>query len=175
MLEYHTQDEPNKEKAKLLNDFTYSVNDHSCPLNAHIRKTNPRTAIDRNTFTRCDRTKMIRNGIPYGSVGDAKVGLLFACYQAHIEDSFQEMQARWSNESKFQVENAGIDPIIGQVPQVHGSIAQISTVTNNVMTTSAQTPANIKELSFNQFVTMRGGEYFFVPSIPALRNNLGQA
>lgn len=173
MPQFHAQDAQDaqdKDKAKLINDFAYT--DDICPMSAHIRKTNPRGQVDANAFPRCERTKMIRNGIPYGRVGDPKVGLLFACYQAHIEDSFLEMQ-KWSNNAAFPKGGTGMDPIIGQ--KRNGEVVTFTNSLKDSMTGTKQTKENAQQVSFRQFVTLRGGEYFFAPSISALRDNLGQA
>ena len=174
MPKFHTQDAQDaqdKKDAKLMNDFTYP--DDICPMSAHIRKTNPRGHVDENKFPRCKRTKMIRHGIPYGRVGDPKVGLLFACYQAHIEDSFLEMQAKWSNDVAFPEGGTGMDPIIGQ--KTNGEVVTFSNSLKDDTIGTKQTEANVQQASFRQFVTLRGGEYFFAPSISALRDDLGQA
>ena len=125
---------------------------------------------------------MIRNGIPYGSeyTGDSadksKRGLLFACYQGRIEDGFEQIQADWSNSDIFPGVGTGLDPIIGQVKQLPGGInGTLNTTITNLTTDEKAIQENIKPVSFQQLVTFRGGGYFFVPSISALRDSLGQA
>ena len=111
------------------------------------------------------KNRIVRNGIPYGkeTIDDptGKRGLLFACYQSDIEQGFQLIQKQWANTVSFPPDvgvQPGFDPIIGQVPK---SAAQLQTNLFN---------ANV---SIAKFVTMRGGQYFFVPSISALKDTLG--
>jgi deferrochelatase/peroxidase EfeB len=173
MPKFQTEDSDKPNDAKLMNDFGYPRGDTTCPLPSHIRKTNQRRRFgDNNSDNRGPRTRIIRNGIPYGTDYKAdgsdksKRGLLFACYQGHIEDGFQNMQAGWCNSRNFPAADAGHDPIVGQVPQksrkVNGMLeAKISDVNGEDQTVKVQ-----------QFVTLKGGEYFFVPSIKALTHTL---
>lgn len=157
------QDDP--DKARPRNDFKYKgVKKFVCPLGAHIRKVNPRTDADSVKTAR-----MIRNGIPYGTEfpdePDEKRGLLFVCYQSSLENSFQFVQRAWSNTETFPTSRTGHDPLIGQAKNeglLHTNLHDV----------------NEEDLDpglgpFPKTVTMRGGEYFFVPSISALKDTLG--
>jgi deferrochelatase/peroxidase EfeB len=181
--EFHTADSNNPRSAKLINDFIYRGD--ICPASAHIRKTNPRiTNADPNQNSeRLPRAAIIRNGIPYGSEYTGKPedtstrGLLFACYQGHIEDGFEQLQVDWSNSDQFPRARTGIDPIIGQVEQSPKGVNGTLTTTITTLTTEGKAShqeGNMKTVSFQQLVTFRGGGYFFVPSISALQHTLGQ-
>jgi Dyp-type peroxidase family len=178
MPKFHTADSTDPDSAKLLNNFTYT--DNVCPISSHIRKTNIREKLTGNDGDpRALRTTIIRNGIPYGPdyTGDAndksKRGLLFACYQGHIEDGFQNMQANWSNNPEFRTGNPGHDPIIGQVPQKKENNKWVN---GDLKTFFFAEKTNTREeLNFQQLVTLKGGGYFFVPSISALSNELASA
>ncbi|KAF2001300.1 Dyp-type peroxidase [Amniculicola lignicola CBS 123094] len=182
MPAFHTNDSSDPKSAKLINNFIYGGD--ICPASAHIRKTNPRNlkqSAEQN-FPRAPLAKIIRNGIPYGSDynGDpadtSKRGLLFACYQSHIEDGFEQMQVDWANSEIFPEADTGLDPIIGQVGQsASGTNGNLDTFITTNTTDTEKGKNNTKSVSFRQFVTMRGGGYFFVPSISALHNDLGQA
>jgi len=166
-----------------MNNFSYPPADNTaqlpvCPFSAHIRKTNPRTNSSPNgADERLPFTKIIRNGIPYGpdyKKGEAdglERGLLFACYQAHIEDGFQHMQTAWSNTVTFGVPGTGLDPIIGQAKQLPdgGKAEMKATITDG----KAQNKVEVTIKT--QLVTLKGGEYFFVPSIKALKGALSEA
>ncbi|KAK3345917.1 hypothetical protein B0T25DRAFT_505989 [Lasiosphaeria hispida] len=175
---YHTTDAPatDHEEVKEMNNFGYEKTDgRACPFTAHIRKTNPRRLDEWNSNSPDQGlkfSKIIRGGIPYGpdyAVGEApglKRGLLFACYQGCIEDGFQHMQRDWCNTSSFPETGSGIDPgidpIVGQV---------VDPTAMKTLIAEGTQPLLIKP----QLVTFRGGEYFFVPSIKALKGALTEA
>lgn len=173
MPAFHTEDSKDPDTAKLINNFTFT--DEACPVSAHIRKTNLREVLTSNdTDPRALRTRIIRHGIPYGSdykeneTDESKRGLLFACYQGHIEDGFRNLQANWSNNPDFRTSGAGHDPIIGQIDQTTKG------VNGNLTTFFTDKSNGIQSVEFQQLVTLKGGEYFFVPSISALSNDLAQ-
>jgi Dyp-type peroxidase family len=175
VVNFYTEDSKDPDEAKEMNNFIYE--NEVCPVSAHIRKTNIREDLtETDKDPRALRTRIIRNGIPYGTdykgnENNTKLtrGLLFACYQAHIEDGFQNMQVNWSNDSTFRTGDPGQDPIIGQV-------AQKSRGVNGDLETFFNDKFGIRQsVKFQQLVTMKGGEYFFVPSIPALCDDLGMA
>ena len=145
------------------NEFKFN-NDSSCPLGAHIRKTNPRIDSDVPKNAR-----IVRNGIPYGtefSVSpSSKRGLLFACYQSSIDNGFRFIQQSWVNDPKFPSKGAGLDPFTAQPPS-NGKF-EITLLDKD------NKPKTIGLETFPKLVTMKGGEYFFVPSISALTSTLG--
>ncbi|HEY9728289.1 MAG TPA: peroxidase [Chroococcales cyanobacterium] len=168
------------------NNFTYNSDTQGskCPFHAHIRKMNPRGDIP-NFFGRTEQDKqqlreeelshrIVRRGIPFGKQvvdpGDDStinqlptggVGLLFMCFQSNIARQFGFLQKSWANNVNFVQPATGVDPVIGhklpgeppspqQWPQQWGQ-------------------PNKTAFDFGQFVTMKGGEFFFAPSIPFLR------
>ena len=157
-----TKDPKNEKSDKFINNFVYE-DTQICPVSAHIRKTNIRENITANdSDPRARRTRIVRSGISYGpdykgheDDGSTR-GLLFACYQGNIEDAFENMQAQWSNNPMFRSGNAGHDPITGQTPS------------GNLKTQIAPKV----DVEFQQLVTLKGGGYFFAPSITALREDL---
>jgi Dyp-type peroxidase family len=140
------------------NDFNYSADPagRKCPLHAHVRKSNPRDGSERSRI-------MARRGIPYGGAEGtgAPVGLLFMAYNRDIATQFEFIQKDWVNNVNFPQGNTGLDPIIGQG---HGRRAVY-----NQCPIAHGDPRNHAG-DFQQFVTMRGGEYFFAPSISGLGN-----
>jgi Dyp-type peroxidase family len=96
------------------NDFRYLPDDrdgHVCPVGAHIRRANPRDALDfggalRDSGRLTARHRIIRRGMPYGDPydpdgdgdGDGGRGLLFICYNADIVRQFETVQANWCND-----------------------------------------------------------------------------
>jgi Dyp-type peroxidase family len=150
-----------KKDTDLDNDFDYRYDKaaNRCPYHAHIRVTNPRGDV-----ANPERLRITRRGIPYDEAGrnnnlkwfpTQDVGLLFMCFQSSIEKQFEAMQIRANGTT-----GKPIDPIIGQG-------------TNN-----AKQPwpyrwddsTRLTGQNLSNFVTMKGGEYFFAPSIPFLKN-----
>ena len=146
------------------NDFNYADDPSGalCPLNAHIRKTNPREAVDGTAAPDERRRRIARRGITYGLRPDLHpngrrffppphtgVGLLFICYQANIEDQFEYIQGKWANDVNPCRPGAGLDPLIGQCRD--------------------RRRENPTTSLLPQTVRLRGGEYFFAPSLTTLR------
>jgi Dyp-type peroxidase family len=156
-----------------------------CPVAAHIRKAYPRDDVRGNTspdddevdsaeaFTQTHR--MMRRGIAYGGeltqdealngTTTEERGLLFACYVTDIFDQFEFVQRFWVNAPDFSQPASGVDAIIGQggTDLPWRGAAPFS-----------KRPDHRPDLSFGRFVHMQGGEYFFAPSIPALRSLPGK-
>lgn len=164
-----------------------------CPYQAHIRKTNPRGDTVRRFQTderEAERNRRVtRRGITFGKrekhPNDAQaladfptkgVGLLFMCFQSSITDQFAFMQASWVNEEKFVrgfqpgETITGIDPVIGQCP-INTIPAPQNWRPHYGDAVAADDPADegAKEFSFQGFVKMKGGEFFFAPSIAFLK------
>jgi Dyp-type peroxidase family len=155
------------------NNFDYAddMQGSKCPFHAHIRKTNPRgdtfrlfgapQGVDNDERSRI----MARRGMIYGKRKQvagkfsdkpgSRVGLLFMAYQRTIGDQFEFTQGQWSNNQGFVKVNNGVDPIIGQ----GGTLAQ----TRRAGWDDATAPTDQK--FFGDFVTLKGGEYFFAPSL----------
>jgi Dyp-type peroxidase family len=148
---------PDPERAQdlgWLNDFTYALDPagFSCPIGAHIRRTNPRDALDPGMrFTM--RHRIIRRGMPYGPTdGDDARGLMFVCYQASIERQFEFIQSQWCGDGNAFGLGADPDCIAGH--------------SRGKMTIQGRPPTF---LPMRQFVTTRGGDYFIAPGITGLR------
>lgn len=153
-------------EAAVPNNFDYRGDPAGakCPFHAHIRKSNPRGSSPGGVeFDKA--TQMARRGITYGDRTDDRktpenlptggVGLLFMAYMQDITAQFEFIQQSWVNSPDFPHESVGIDPVIGVSP---GSPPQ------------RWVDAAGKEVSFSfeGFVRMQGGEYFFAPSLSFL-------
>lgn len=179
-------------KASPANDFTFASDPDGtkCPFHSHIRKVNPRGDIERITGsedTSPGRVRiMARRGITYGALRphnanksefadsghepEKDIGLLFMAYMASIEEQFEFTQKSWANNPGFvgninpskSNPKTGIDSIIGQ--------SAADTDRQHTYLDGWTPGAPSKVLSFAQFVTMQGGEYFFAPSISFLRS-----
>jgi deferrochelatase/peroxidase EfeB len=155
------------------NDFLYSRSDRKgnrCPFSAHIRKTNPRGGSGASLAA--ERTHRIaRRGITYGDPtppdGDLStlpktgVGLLFQCCQADLANQFEHLQHQWASNAQFPKPKTGKDPVIGQL--ANRAVGRLHFP--ETWGKSGRAP-----FSFQSFVSMKGGEYFFAPSIPFLRS-----
>jgi Dyp-type peroxidase family len=157
--------------ASMLNDFTYDEDrdGQKCPFQAHIRKVNPRTPdvprIVRRGITYGEREKEPKDNPSLADLPEKDVGLLFMCYQRNIERQFETLQYYWANDPRFfpSRQESGIDPVIGQ-PGKMGVGRQTWPATWGAAR------AEHKSFPFHGFVTLKGGEYFFAPSIHFLKN-----
>jgi hypothetical protein len=86
------------------------------------------------------------------------VGLLFLCYQSSIAAGFENLQCA-ANDPSFPFPDTGLDPVIGQDCNPH-----------NINQWPCGYGASRRvEVSFDKTVTLKGGEYFFTPSIDFLK------
>ncbi len=147
-----------------LNDFRYAADDPSgrkCPLGAHVRRSNPRDIGGRNDVR---HHRILRRGMAYGGPlladGQAddgeKRGILFIAANARIDLQFEVIQGDWLNGGEF-LGQAGLGrcPIAG---------AQDGSLRSTFLEAGAVAPVT----GLPNFVTMRGGEYFFAPGMTAL-------
>jgi Dyp-type peroxidase family len=157
------------------NNFTYDddAGGLKCPFHAHIRKCNPRgdTVREFGVSEEEERSRRVtRRGITYGErkrqpdafqaledLPTEGVGLLFMCFQSSIEHQFAFIQNAWVNDKNFLKDGTGLDPVIGQ-----GAGSQQQWPLN-------WGGAETRGFDFSGFVRLKGGEFFFAPSIPFLR------
>jgi Dyp-type peroxidase family len=154
-------------------NFTYADDAQGlrCPFHAHIRKVNPRgdTVRERHAAAEAERRRrIVRLGVTYGRrsprLRDAPeygVGLLFMGFQSHIAKQFAFLQQMWASNPDFVRPKTGRDPLIGQRAAGEDAGAQ-------------QWPAEwgkpgTKPFDFGGYVTLKGGEFFFAPSLPFLK------
>ncbi|KUM24706.1 cytochrome [Mesorhizobium loti] len=147
------------------NDFALGAEDpqgHRCPLGSHIRRSNPRDSLgeDRETQIRIGkRHRILRIGRTYekkGRSGTVEKGLLFMCLNADIERQYEFIQQTWVSSSSFQGLVGEKDPTIG----ARDGGGRFSVPSWEKVTVLKDMP---------QFVTTKGGGYFFMPSRSALR------
>ena len=149
-----------------INDFSYRDDPDGlrCPLGAHIRRTNPRDDKEFFDGRLSNRHRIIRRGrsygapLPPGATGDdgADRGLVFICFQASIARQFEVIQAQWVDDGDPFGLGPDKDFLIGE-PNGDGG----------KMTIQGRPPHFLKPQP--RFVTMRGGEYLYRPSMTALR------
>lgn len=146
-----------------------------CPVGAHIRRTNPRGSLEtqKDAFHRpgalVDRRRLMRRGLPYGGIDElpsdnAEQGIIFMSIGASIERQFEFVQQQWVNYSNdFKLGNDK-DPLIGSHD---GKLTD-----KHIIQTTPGNPDNKPPFfctEMPRFVETRGGDYFFIPSITALR------
>ena len=156
-------------------DFSKDPHGLGCPIASHVRRCNPRksTFLRENIdITSSNTHRILRRGRNYGSPltdsmqpedflkhgqDDKERGLCFICFNTNIERQFEFVQQSWIINKKFGALRNDPDPIIG-VPDKKGK-AQFTFPAEPVRKVVHDIP---------QFVTTRGGGYFFMPGIRAL-------
>lgn len=144
------------------NDFDYltDLKGHGCPLGSHVRRTNPRSTVhassNEESLMVTNRHRILRRGRVYKN-DNGETGLMFICLNASINRQFEFVQSTWSNDPFFQGLNSEVDPLIGtQRAQANGF-------------TLPGSPFRQKVGNLQQWVTVKGGAYFFMPGIAALK------
>jgi len=181
------------------NHFTYELDPggHRCPLGAHIRRANPRTGDlppgatgcfsrllkmlgfrqsrpDEDLIASTRFHRLLRRGRSYGAVlppeeavkpeaSASGHGLQFIALAANISRQFEFIQNAWSMSSTFGGVQQERDPLFGiREPLRQGN------PTDNFSRPDPHGPKHTT-CGLPQFVTMRGGGYFFMPGLRALQ------
>jgi len=157
------------------NDFTYHQFDQfglNCPISAHVRRSHPRDSLDPDPGTERSvsldrRHRLLRRGREYGppiadpfseaAADEPDRGLFFICLCANIARQFEFVQHTWLNNPKFAERYTEPDPIVGYHPPGAATF------------TVPAEPVRERYENLPQFVTTRGGGYFFLPALSALR------
>ena len=168
-------DDPHRATA---NGFGYARHDADgmrCPVGSHVRRANPRDSLDPNPGTPDSlavnrRHRLLRRGRKYGPPADveglragtasddgAERGLHFICAGANVARQFEFVQRAWVGNPKFAALYDDADPLIGRHRPEGGTF---TIPDRSVRRRATGLPA---------FVTVRGGGYFFLPGIRALR------
>ena len=151
---------------KTLNDFGYQHDRDGakCPLASHVRRTHPRDASGIVEVSH----RLLRRGMPYGPElkPDANDddgtprGLYFIALNADLERQFEFVQRRWINAPTGTGLDDDLDPLL--------SGSQTRPLRMVIPGTGPRPlPRVIDALA--QFVEFRGGGYFFMPSLTALK------
>jgi deferrochelatase/peroxidase EfeB len=182
-----------------LNGFTFErdPSGSACPFGAHIRRANPRNGdypghpqgIARLLATlgfgprgfRDDLMssvrfhRILRRGREYGPgltpvdalapgpPDEPERGLHFVAINANISRQFEFLQNAWVMSTKFSGLTGESDPLLGNREPIPGCPA----TADFTMQSDRGPRRRVTELS--QFVTLRGGAYFFLPGLAALR------
>src|SRR5713101_5711781 len=144
------------------NDFNYKQMDphgYAVPLGSHIRRMNPR-----DTAANMNRRRMIRRGATYGphlpeeAPDDGQErGIAAFVICGSLIRQFEFAQNVWANDRNFHELGNERDPVIGN----HDGTLEFKI---------PKRPIRKKITGLPAFTTVRGGAYFFLPGIKALRH-----
>ena len=157
------------------NDFAYHEADPRgvrCPVGSHIRRAHPRDSLDprpgsSRSWEVNRRHRLLRRGREYGPQlspedalhGDdgADRGLHFVCLNANIQRQFEFVSHTWLNNHKFAGLYDDTDALVAP-----------STPFGDTFRMNGE---GVRErvTGVPRFVTVRGGAYFFLPGLRALR------
>ena len=122
--------------------------------------------------------RLVRRGREYGPIlspdealsegPDEERGLLFMCLCADITRQFEFVQSAWLSGAKFDGLAGERDPLLGPRTPLAGGIPTDRFTIPRV----TGVPERVEGLP--DFITMRGGAYFFLPGIRALRFIAGE-
>jgi len=169
-----------------------------CPYGAHIRRANPRNADvlgnPRGLISTLIRTlgfgnknvrddlissarfhRILRRGREYGpaltpeqalqptSPNDFESGLQFLAINSNIQRQFEFVQTAWLMRTKFDGLTEESDPILGNRTPVAGCPF------TNTFSVPRENGIRQRITDLPQFIRVKGGAYFFLPGIRALR------
>jgi Dyp-type peroxidase family len=181
------------------NGFTYEPDPEglTCPFGAHIRRANPRSADlpggkqsliswllrtlglkrgdPRDDLISSSRFhRIIRRGRPYGAVIDREIalqdeapgstsGIYFIALNANISRQFEFIQNAWIVNAKFNGMDGETDPLLGNRVPFPGDHP------TDVFCLPQPSGPNRRIAGLPRFVSVRGGAYFFLPGLRAIR------
>lgn len=144
--------------------FEHDLLGDGCPLGSHVRRANPRDGLAISRGSRQQHLKasnnhrILRRGRNYGpqaeqdeAADNNSRGLFFMCVNTDIRRQFEFIQENWLNSKRFANLNE-TDPLLG-APGMF----------------TMQHPVLRKKVALGTCVTLKGGEYFFLPSLSSLR------
>lgn len=161
------------------NDFGYFHADElgrRCPFGAHIRRAFPRDSLEPDpgsaeSVAVANRHRLLRRGREYGpplSVEDALAddpppaareerGLHFLCLNTNLARQFEFVQHTWVNDRHFNGLYDDVDPIAAHLTPPGSTY------------TIPSDPVRRRVTDVPSFVSVRGGAYFFLPGLRAIR------
>jgi deferrochelatase/peroxidase EfeB len=181
-----------------LNGFDFASDQEglACPFTGHVRRANPRTGdvpggdqgivkkllamlglgVDRRADTIASSRfhRLLRRGRKYGrtlspedaldpAAEDPDAGLFFITLGANISRQFEFVQGAWLASAKFAGLSGEQDPLLGaRQPFPEGQ------PTDGFRWPQAEGPCRQID-ALPQFVRVRGGAYFFLPGLRALK------
>ena len=150
-----------------------------CPMGAHVRRVNPRDMLDPDhpkglaTTALTNRRRILRRGLPYGEGSlaaparqddKAEHGVFIMALCTSLFRQFEFIQQQWIQYGLDLDSGNDSCPITGRRdpanPQANKFVVQTDPASGKAPYIAADLP---------QFVETHGGDYFFIPSITALR------
>jgi Dyp-type peroxidase family len=161
---------PDSPGAEPRNDFLFMETDPDgvkCPIGSHIRRAHPRDSLDMppsRSILISRRHRLLRRArkfaLPPRDFGKNnpkyEQGLFFIVLNADLRRQFEFVQQLWINEASFNGLDNDRDPLVGDNSD------------GGEFTIQAK-PINRHLKGLPRFVVMRGGGYFFLPGIRAIR------
>ena len=144
-------------------DFGYHAEDPrglACPLGAHIRRANPRDALppgpgSERSLRLTDHHRLLRRARSY--TDDGERGLHFMCLVGDLSRQYEFVQHSWINDPVFDGLHDNADPLVAPRGERGGTfVEQVE-------------PVSRCHRDLPEFVRVRGGAYFFLPGVAALR------
>jgi Dyp-type peroxidase family len=158
---------PADEYSQPQNAFGFLITDPQglgCPMGSHVRRANPRDGLAKDLgsaetlLSAANNHRILRRGRKYGTTlgdryrrDDEERGLLFICLNSDIARQFEFVQQNWILNQNFATLFDETDPLVGPKGQF----------------TIPEQPLR-RIVDVETFVQSAGGEYFFLPSMPAL-------
>ena len=155
--------------------FADDLDGIKCPVSAHMRRANTRDMLDPNITSPNmsshsgsslnKRRRILRRGLPYGtfdpdSPDDGDHGIIFIVVCTSIFRQFEFVQQQWIQYGlDFNVGNDTC-PILGNNDERSKFVIATDPASGNPPFVCPAMP---------QFVTTKGGDYFFLPSMTALQ------
>ena len=151
--------------SRLLTGFRYGDDPDGarCPLGAHIRRGNPRDMLDPKlsatlgSSTLTKRRRLIRRGLPYET--DGEKGVIFMAHCASLFRQFEFIQQQWMQYGLDFESGNDTCPLVGSRRDSDKFVVPAGAANDTPFIASG----------LPRFVDTRGGDYFFVPSLSALR------
>ncbi len=149
------------------NNFTYANDPHGrqVPLGSHMRRMNPRDT-EMAILADVNIHRIIRRSTTYGPPYDPEAlsreddetprGLYFIFISAKAMETMEFLQQEWINNGNFMNLGDEHDPNVGLQKK-------------DATFTIPQAPVRRRIHGIETFNVLRGGEYFFMPSLSALR------
>jgi deferrochelatase/peroxidase EfeB len=174
----HPTSDPKARYAALTNfSFRDDPDGSKCPLTAHMRRVNTRDMMDptgKDGSVLNNRRRVLRRGLPYGYSQDGALdkderGLVMLVVCASLFRQFEFVQQQWINYGLDSHAGSDTCPIVGNHSDgtSGGKTGPKAKFVIPADPASGHPPFIVEGIP--QFVETRGGEYFFVPSMTALR------